>query len=132
MYADPVDIDLGRHLAATDADEALSEWISCQQIEQEDIARGILSNKKVWEWASAGYILTTTNSVPYTAEDVLIEALDSSQDAPRDAYAELMASHAAEKLRQLLAEHWAREMYETRTHGEITAAIAAEKEALND
>ena len=131
MYADPVDIDLARHHAAMDADEALSEWISCQQIEQEDIARGILSNKKVWEWASAGYILTTTTSVPYTAEDVLIEALDSSQDA-RDAYAELMASPAAEKLRQLLAEHWAQEMWETRTHGEISAAIAAEQEALND
>ena len=127
MYADPVDIDLARHHAAMDADEALSEWISCQQIEQEDIARGILSNKKVWEWASAGYILTTTNSVPYTAEDVLIEALDNSQEA-RDAYAELMASQAAEKLRQLLAEHWAREMWETRTHCEISAAIAAEHE----
>ena len=131
MYADPVDIDLARHHAAMDADETLSEWISCQKIKQEDIARGILSNKKVWEWASAGYILTTTNSVPYTAEDVLIEALDSSQDA-RDAYAELMASPAAEKLRQLLAEHWAQEMWETRTHGEISAAIAAEQEALND
>ena len=124
---DPVDIDLARHHAAMDADEALSEWISCQQIEQEDIARGILSNKKVWEWASAGYILTTTNSVPYTAEDVLIEALDSSQDA-RDAYAELMASPAAEKLRQLLAEHWAQEMWETPTHSEINPAIAAERE----
>ena len=127
MYADPVDIDLARHHAAMDADEALSEWISCQQIEQEDIARGILSNKKVWEWASAGYILTTTNSVPYTAEDVLIEALDNSQEA-RDAYAALMASPAAEKLRQILAEHWANEMWETRTHCEISAAIAAEQE----
>ena len=131
MYADPVDIDLARHHAALDADEALTEWISCQKIEQEDIARGILSNKKVWEWPSAGYILTTTNSVPYTAEDVLIEALDSSQEA-RDAYAELMASPAAEKLRQLLAEHWANEMWETRTHCEISTAIAAEQEALND
>ena len=131
MYADPVDIDLARHHADMDADEGMAEWISCQKIKQEDIARGILSNKKVWEWASAGYILTTTNSVPYTAEDVLIEALDSSQEA-RDAYAELMASPAAEKLRQLLAEYWAHEMRETRTHGEITAAIAAEKEALND
>ena len=127
MYADPVDIDLGRHHAAQDADEGMAEWISCQQIEQEEIARGILSNKKVWEWASAGYILTTTNSVPYTAEDVLIEALDSSQEA-RDAYAELMASPAAEKLRQLLAEHWAHEMWETRTSCEISAAIAAERE----
>ena len=131
MYADPVDIDLGRHHAAQDADEALSEWISCQKIKQEDIARGILSNKKVWEWASAGYILTTTNSVPCTAEDVLIEALDSSQDA-RDAYAELMASPEAAKLRQLLAEHWAQEMWETRTYCEINAAIREESEALND
>lgn len=131
MYADPVDIDLARYHTAMDADEALSEWISCQQIEQEDIARGILSNQKVWERGSAGYILTTTNSVPYTAEDVLIEALDNSQDA-RDAYAELMASPAAEKLRQLLAEHWAHEMWETRSSCEISAAIAAEREALND
>ena len=131
MYADPVDIDLGRHLAALDEDEGLQEWISCKQIEQEEIARGILSNQKVWEWGSAGYILTTTNRVPYTAEDVLIEALDSSQEA-RDAYAELMANPAAAKLRQLLAEHWAHEMWETRTSCEISAAIAAEKEALND
>ena len=128
MYADPVDIDLARHHAAMDADEALSEWISCQQIEQEDIARGILSNKKVWEWASAGYILTTTNSVPYTAEEVRIEALDQNEEA-RAAYAALMAGPAAEKLRQLLAEHWANEMWwETRTHSEINAAIAAERE----
>ena len=127
MYADPVDIDLARHHAAMDADEALTEWISCQQIEQEDIARGILSNQKVWERGSAGYILTTTNRVPYTAEDVLIEALDNSQEA-RDAYAELMASPAAEKLRQLLAEHWAHEMWETRTSCAISAAIAAERE----
>ena len=65
------------------------------------------------------------------AEDVLIDAMDESKEA-RDAYAELMASPAAEKLRQLLAEHWAQEMWETRTHGEISAAIAAEQEALND
>lgn len=44
----------------------------------------------------------------------------------------MMAGPAAEKLRKLLAEHWASEMWETRTHSEITAAIAAEKEALND
>ena len=131
MYADPVDIDLGRHLAALDEDEGLQEWISCKQIEQEDIARGILSNQKVWDWDSADYALKTTNRVPFTAEEVLIEALDKSPVA-RAAYAELMASPAAAKLRQLLAEHWATEMWETRTHGEITAAIAAEQEALND
>ena len=39
----------------------------------------------------------------YGDEEVLIEALDSSQET-RDAYAELMASPAAEKLRQQLAE----------------------------
>ena len=39
-----------------------------------------------------------------------------------------MASQAAERLRQLLAEHWANEMWETRTHCEISAAIAAEQE----
>ena len=131
MYADPVDIDLGRHLAALDEDEALAEWTSCKQIEQEEIAKGILSRPKVWDWDSADYALKTTNKVPFTAEDVLIEALDNSQEA-RDAYAELMASPAAAKLRQLLAEHWATEMWETRTHGEISAAIAAVKEALND
>lgn len=127
MYADPVDIDLARHHAAMDADEGLEEWISCKQIEQEDIAKGILSHPKVWEWDSAGYALNTTNRVPFTAEEILIEALDNSAEA-RDAYAELMASPAAEKLRQLLAEHWAQEMWETRTHCEINAAIATERE----
>ena len=39
---------------------------------------------------------------------------------------------AAAKLRQLLAEDWANEMWETRTNSEINAAIAAEREALND
>ena len=131
MYADPVDIDLGRHIAALDADEGLEEWISCKQIEQEDIARGILSNPKVWEWDSAGYALNTTNRVPFTAEEILIEALDKSAEV-RAAYAALMAGPAASVLRGLIAQHWANEMWETRTHGEITAAIAAEKEALND
>ena len=128
---DPVDIDLGRHHAAQDADEGMAEWMADQQIKEATIAQAALESPVAWEWDSAGYILTTTNSVPYAAEDVLIEALDNSQEA-RDAYAELMASPAAEKLRQLLAEHWAQEMWETRTHGEISAAIAAEQEALND
>ena len=131
MYADPVDIDLGRHLAALDEDEGLQEWISCKQIEQEDIAKGILSHPKVWELDSADYALKTTNKVPFTAEEVLIEALDNSPVA-RAAYAELMTSPAAENLRQLLANYWVTEMWETRTHHEITTAIAAEKEALND
>ena len=90
-------------------------------------AQAALESPAAWEWNSAEHILTTTNGVPFSAEEVLVEALDSSQEA-RDAYAELMASPAAAKLRQLLAEHWANEMWETRTHGEINAAIAAEHE----
>ena len=124
---DPVDTDLARHHAAQDADEGMAEWMADQQIKEAAIAQAALESPVAWEWDSATRILTTTNSVPYTAEDVLIEALDSSQEA-RDAYAELMASPAAEKLRQLLAEHWANEMWETRTHSEINAAIAAERE----
>ena len=131
MYADPVDIDLARHHAALDADEGLEEWISCKQIEQEDIAKGILSHPKVWEWDSAGYALNTTNRVPFTAEEILIEALDNSAEA-RAAYAALMAGPAASVLRGLLAQHWANEMWETRTACEISAAIREESEALND
>ena len=127
MYADPVDIDLGRRLAALDADEAMAEWMADQQIKEEASAQAALADPANWEWDSATHVLTTTNKVPYTAEEVLIEAMDESKEA-RDAYAELMASPAAAKLRQLLAEHWAYEMWETRTSCEITAAIAAEKE----
>ena len=59
----------------------------------------------------------------------ILEALMANA---RTAYAELMAGPAAAKLRQLLAEYWAQEMWETRTRCEINAAIAAEQEALND
>ena len=128
---DPVDIDLGRHLAALDADEGMVEWMADQQIKEATAAQAALESPAAWEWNSAGHILTTTNGVPFSAEEVLIEALDSSQEA-RTEYAALMASPAAAKLRQLLAEHWANEMWETRTHCEISAAIAAEQEALND
>ena len=127
MYADPVDIDLGRHLAALDADEAMAEWMADQQIKEEASAQAALANPANWEWESATHALTTTSKVPYTAEEVLIEAMDESKEV-RAAYAALMASQAAEKLRQLLAEHWAHEMWETRTSCEISAAIAAEKE----
>ena len=127
MYANPVDTDLARHHAAMDADEGMAEWISCQQIKEAAIAQAALESPVAWEWDSATHVLTTTNGVPFSAEEVLIEALDSSQEA-RDEYAELMASPAAAKLRQLLAEHWANEMWETRTHCEINAAIAAERE----
>ena len=128
---DPVDIDLGRYHAAQDADEGMAEWMADQQIKEATAAQAALESPAAWEWNSAEHILTTTNGVPFSAEEVLVEALDSSQEA-RDAYAELMASPAAAKLRQLLAEHWANEMWETRTACEINAAIREESEALND
>ena len=131
MTHDPVDIDLGHHHAATDADEGMAEWMADQQIKEAAAAQAALESPVAWEWDSATHVLTTTGKVPYTAEEVLIEALDSSQEA-RTEYAALMAGPAAAKLRQLLAEHWANEMWETRTHCEINAAIAAEQEALND
>ena len=124
---DPVDIDLARHHAAQDADEGMAEWMADQQIKEAAIAQAALESPVAWEWDSATHVLTTTGKVPYTAEEVLIEALDQNEEA-RTAYAELMTSPAAEKLRQLLAEHWANEIWETRTHCEISAAIAAERE----
>ncbi len=124
---DPVDIDLGRYHAAQDADEGMAEWMADQQIKEATIAQAALESPAAWDWDSATHVLTTTGKVPYTAEEVLIEALDSSQEA-RTEYAALMAGPAAAKLRQLLAEHWANEMWETRTPGEISAAIAAEHE----
>ena len=124
---DPVDIDLARYHADLDADEGMAEWMADQQIKEAAIAQAALESPAAWDWNSATHALTNTNKVPYTAEEVLIEALDNSEEA-RDAYAELMASPAAAKLRQLLAEHWAHEMWETRTHCEISAAIAAERE----
>ena len=128
---DPVDIDLARHHAAQDADEGMAEWMADRQIKEATIAQAALESPVAWEWDSTTHVLANTSKVPYTADDVLTEALDQSEEA-RAAYAALMASPAAEKLRQLLAEHWAQEMWETRTHCEISAAIAAEQEALND
>ena len=127
MYTDPVDIDLARHHASQDADEGIAEWMADQQIKEAVIAQAALESPVAWEWDSATHVLTTTSKVPYTAEEVLIKAMDESKEA-RDAYAELMASPAAERLRQLLAEYWANEMWETRAHCEISAAIAAERE----
>ena len=124
---DPVDIDLARHHASQDADEGMAEWMADQQIKEAATAQAALESPVAWEWDSATHVLTNTSKVPYTAEEVLIEALDQNEEA-RTAYAELMAGPAAAKLRQLLAEHWANEMWETRTHGEINAAIAAEHE----
>ena len=127
MYADPVDIDLARYHTALDADEAFDAWMADQRSKEKTSAQAALESPVAWEWDSATHILTTTNGVPFSAEEVLIEALDSSQEA-RTEYAALMAGPAAAKLRQLLAEHWANEMWETRTPGEISAAIAAERE----
>lgn len=127
MYADPVDIDLARYHTAMDADEAFDAWMADKKIKEEASAQAALANPANWEWESATHALTSTSKVPYTVEEVLIEALDHNHEA-RAAYAALMASPAAEKLRQLLAEHWAHEMWETRSSCEISAAIAAEKE----
>ena len=131
MTHDPVDIDLARHHAAMDADEAFDAWMADQRSKEKTSAQAALESPVAWEWDSATHVLTNTSKVPYTAEEVLIEALDQNEEA-RTAYAELMASPAAEKLRQLLAEHWANEMWETRTACEISAAIREESEALND
>lgn len=128
---DPVDIDLARHHADLDADEGMAEWMADRQIKEAAIAQAALESPVAWDWNSATHVLTTTSKVPYTAEEVLIEALDQNEEA-RTEYAALMASQAAAKLRQLLAEHWANEMWETRTHCEISAAIATEREAIND
>ena len=127
MYADPVDTDLARHHATMDADEAFDAWMADQRSKEKTSAQAALESPVAWEWDSATHVLTNTSKVPYTAEEVLIEALDQSEEA-RAAYAELMAGPAAAKLRQLLAEHWANEMWETRTSCEISAAIAAERE----
>ena len=128
---DPVDIDLGRYHDAMDADEAFDAWMQEREQEQAAIAEKAMTAPAIWDWVDDAETMRTTEGVPYTVEEILIAALNESEEA-RTAYAELMAGPAAAKLRQLLAEHWAREMYETRTHGEISAAIAAEKEALND
>ena len=127
MTHDPVDIDLARHHASQDADEGMAEWMADQQIKEAAAAQAALESPVAWEWDSATHVLTTTSKVPYTAEEVLIKAMDESEEA-RTEYAALMAGPAAAKLRQLLAEHWANEMWETRTHCEINAAIAAERE----
>ena len=124
---DPVDIDLARHHAAQDADEGIAEWMADQQIKEAAAAQAALESPVAWEWDSATHVLTTTSKVPYTAEEVLIKAMDESEEA-RTEYAALMAGRAAAKLRQLLAEHWANEMWETRSICAISAAIAAERE----
>lgn len=131
MYADPVDIDLARYHTAMDADEAFDTWMQERKQEQAAIAEKAMTATAIWDWVDDAETMRTTEGVPYTVEEILIAALNKSEEA-RTEYAELMAGPAAAKLRQLLAEHWANEMWETRTHGAISAAIAAEREALND
>lgn len=129
MYADPVDIDLARYHTAMDADDAFDAWAWMQEREQEQaaIAEKAMTAPAIWDWVDDAETMRTTEGVPYTVEEILIAALNESEEA-RTAYAELMAGPAAAKLRQLLAEHWANEMWETRTSCEISAAIAAERE----
>ena len=127
MYADPVDVSLGRHLAALDADEAFDAWMQEREQEQAAIAEKAMTAPAIWDWVDDAETMRTTKGVPYTVEEILIAALNKSEEA-RTAYAELMAGSAAAKLRQLLAEHWAHEMWETRSSCEICAAIAAERE----
>ena len=127
MYADPVDIDLARYHTAMDADEAFDTWMQERKQEQAAVAEKAMTAPAIWDWVDDAETMRTTKGVPYTVEEILIAALNESEEA-RTAYAELMAGPAAAKLRQLLAEHWAHEMWETRTSCEITAAIAAERE----
>ena len=131
MYADPVDTDLARHHAAMDADEAFDAWMQERKQEQAAVAEQAMTATAIWDWVDDAETMRTTEGVPYTVEEILIAALNKSEEA-RTEYAELMAGPAAAKLRQLLSEHWANEMWETRTACEINAAIREESEALND
>ena len=127
MYADPVDIDLARHHAAMDADEAFDAWMQERKQEQAAVAEKAMTAPAIWDRVDDAVTMRTTEGAPYTVEEILIAALNKSEEA-RTEYTELMAGQAAAKLRQLLAEHWANEMWETRTSCEINAAIAAERE----
>ena len=127
MYADPVDIDLARYHTDLDADEAFDTWMQERKQEQAAVAEKAMTAPAIWDWVDDAETMRTTKDVPYTVEEILIAALNKSEEA-RTEYAELMAGPAAAKLRQLLAEHWAHEMWETRSSCAINAAIAAERE----
>ena len=127
MYADPVDTDLARHHAAMDADEAFDAWMQERKQEQAAVAEKAMTAPAIWDWVDDAETMRTTKGVPYTVEEILIAALNKSEEA-RTEYAELMAGPAAAKLRQLLSEHWANEMWETRSSCAISAAIASERE----
>ena len=79
MYADPVDIDLARYHTDLDADEGMAEWMADRQIKEAALAQAALESPIAWDWGSATHVLATTGKVPYTAEEVLIEALDQNE-----------------------------------------------------
>ena len=124
---DPVDIDLARYHASLNADEAFDAWMQERKQEQSAIAENAMTKPETWDWVGDAVALKTTKGVRYTVEEILLAALNNSEEV-RTEYAELMAGQAAAKLRQLLAEHWATEMWETRSYCTISAEIAAERE----
>ena len=95
MYADPVDIDLARHHAAMDADEAFDTWMQERKQEQAAVAEKAMTAPAIWDWVDDAETMRTTKGVPYTVEEILIAALNKSEEA-RTEYAELMASPEAE------------------------------------
>ena len=124
---DLVDVALGRYHEALEADEAFDSWLRERRQDQAAIAEDVMTKHETWDWIGDAVALKTTKGVRYTVEEILLAALNNSEEV-RTEYAELMAGQAASKLRQLLAEHWANEMWETRPCSEINAAFAAERE----
>ena len=124
---DLVDVALGRYHEALEADEAFDAWLQERRQEQAAVAEDVMTNPKTWDWIGDAVALKTTKGVRYSIEEILLAALNNSEEV-RTEYAELMAGQAASKLRQLLAEHWANEMWETRSYCTISAEIAAERE----
>ena len=124
---DLVDVALGRYHEALDADEAFDVWLYERRQEQAAVAEDAMTKPETWNWIGDAVTLKTTKGVRYTVEEILLAALNNSEEV-RTEYAELMAGQAAAKLRQLIAEHWANEMWETRSYCTISAEIAAERE----
>ena len=124
---DLVDVALGRYHEALEADEAFDAWMQKRRQEQAAVAEDVMTKPETWDWIGDAVALKTTKGVRYTVEEILLAALNNSEEV-RTEYAELMAGQAAAKLRQLLAEHWANEMWETRSYCTISTEIAAERE----
>lgn len=128
---DPVDVALGRHIDAVDADEAFDEWLAGARATQAEAAAGAMANASVWVWdAPAAGALYTTEGVAHTCEGVLVAALNSCPDT-RSAYAALMASDAAQPLRRAIAGYWASTMWETRGYFEAQEAFRAAQAAYH-